>query len=168
MLKTKFMPVAVAACLVAFPFTPAPFVATATAQSQAVQDQCDGDARRMADSQKDTAGNVVGGAITGAVGGALIGAIAGKNKVDNGAAIGAGVGAVGGLAHNSSKWKKHYNKAYKECITKAMAVPPPPPPPPKPVTGTPAWYDYCRAKYRSFNSQTGLYLSTDGTYKPCQ
>lgn len=33
---------------------------------------------------------------------------------------------------------------------------------------TPAWYQYCSNKYKSFNAQTGLYLGYDGKYHYCQ
>ncbi|MEW5421572.1 BA14K family protein [Amorphus sp. 3PC139-8] len=33
---------------------------------------------------------------------------------------------------------------------------------------TPAWYEYCSNKYKSFNPQTGLYLGYDGKYHYCQ
>lgn len=33
---------------------------------------------------------------------------------------------------------------------------------------TPAWYEYCGGKYKSFNPQTGLYLGYDGKYHYCQ
>lgn len=33
---------------------------------------------------------------------------------------------------------------------------------------TPAWYDYCRRKYRSFNAETGRYLGYDGELHLCK
>jgi hypothetical protein len=33
---------------------------------------------------------------------------------------------------------------------------------------TPAWYQYCSGKYKSFNAQTGLYLGYDGKYHYCR
>lgn len=33
---------------------------------------------------------------------------------------------------------------------------------------TPAWYQYCSRKYKSFNAQTGLYLGYDGKYHYCR
>jgi hypothetical protein len=33
---------------------------------------------------------------------------------------------------------------------------------------TPAWYDYCRRKYRSFNADTGRYLGFDGELHLCK
>lgn len=145
-----------AASLVILPAAPA--VAQVTPAS------CDRYARDYANSQKNTANDLVGGAVVGAVGGALIGRLAGKKNVGDGALIGAGVGAVGGAAQGSKKWQKRYNKAYNECMSRAPA----PAAVVAPAPGTPAWYDYCRAKYRSFNPKTGLFLSSTGQYKPCQ
>ena len=139
----------------------------APAQAQITPASCDRYARDFANSKKNTPGDLVGGAVVGAVGGALLGRLAGKDKVDNGALIGAGVGAVGGAAQGTKKWQKRYNQAYKDCMAQASR-PAPQPVYVVPAPGTPAWYDYCRAKYRSFNPQTGLYLSTSGQYRPCQ
>lgn len=33
---------------------------------------------------------------------------------------------------------------------------------------SPAWYDYCRSKFRSFNPQTGTYTTYRGVQKFCQ
>ncbi|WP_244318536.1 BA14K family protein [Roseibium hamelinense] len=33
---------------------------------------------------------------------------------------------------------------------------------------TPAWYQYCSAKYRSFNPRTGYYLAYSGQYRFCR
>ena len=33
---------------------------------------------------------------------------------------------------------------------------------------TPAWFSYCRGKYRSFNASTGYYLGYDGGYHFCR
>ena len=33
---------------------------------------------------------------------------------------------------------------------------------------TPAWYDYCAAKYRSFNPRTGYYRTYSGRYRFCR
>lgn len=36
------------------------------------------------------------------------------------------------------------------------------------VPGSPAWYAYCSNKYRSFDPETGTYLSFDGDRRPCR
>jgi hypothetical protein len=38
----------------------------------------------------------------------------------------------------------------------------------RPRPGSEAWYDYCEAKYRSFDPDTGMYLSNSGYWKPCR
>lgn len=38
----------------------------------------------------------------------------------------------------------------------------------RPQPWTPGWYDYCRAKYRSFNARTGRYLAYSGRYRMCR
>lgn len=38
----------------------------------------------------------------------------------------------------------------------------------RPRPWTPAWYDYCRAKYRSFDARTGRYLAYSGRYRMCR
>ena len=37
-----------------------------------------------------------------------------------------------------------------------------------PAPWTPAWYNYCSAKYNSFNPNTGYFLGYDGRYHFCQ
>jgi len=39
---------------------------------------------------------------------------------------------------------------------------------PEMVPYTPAWYQYCSSKYRSFNPQTGMFLGFDGQLRMCQ
>lgn len=47
------------------------------------------------------------------------------------------------------------------------------PPAPRPVYGaglepwTPEWYDYCSARYRSFNARSGTYVGYDGRSHFC-
>lgn len=36
-----------------------------------------------------------------------------------------------------------------------------------PAAQTPEWYEYCAAKYRSFNPETGMYLAYSGQYRMC-
>jgi hypothetical protein len=50
---------------------------------------------------------------------------------------------------------------------------PPPPPPPEPVPDatqpwTPAWYEYCSQKYKTFDARTGYYNGLDGQRHFCQ
>ncbi len=39
---------------------------------------------------------------------------------------------------------------------------------PHPAPWTPAWYDYCAARYRSFNPETGYYRTYSGRYRFCR
>jgi hypothetical protein len=36
-----------------------------------------------------------------------------------------------------------------------------------PVAWTPAWYTYCKTKYRSFNPHTGYYMTHSSGWKLC-
>jgi len=124
---------------------------------------CDGYARSYA-NQEANAGDVLGGLFGGAVTGAIIGGILGGGKgAGQGAAIGGGVGAFGGAAHASGNWNAAYQWAFDECMSggaEEAAYGPAP--------GSPAWYRYCAAKYRSFNPETGRFLAHSGQWKVCR
>jgi len=53
-----------------------------------------------------------------------------------------------------------------------VVVPPPAPPMqeeiPETLPWTPAWYDYCGAKYNSFDAKTGFYMGFDGVRHFCR
>ena len=38
----------------------------------------------------------------------------------------------------------------------------------RPVPWTPEWYDYCMRKYRSFNPETGYYVTYSGRLRFCR
>jgi hypothetical protein len=138
----------------------------ATATFAASPAYCDAEARRYANAYTNTGGNIVGGAATGAIGGAILGGIfGGNNKVGKGALIGAGVGTAAGAMGSAATWRDNYDHAYYNCMAAAQpayrSVGGPPP-------GTDAWYAYCSAKYRSFNPDTGMFLSNAGYWKPCR
>lgn len=132
-------------------------LAASTVGASAQNAYCDSYARDYANRTTNTAGSVVGGAVTGGV----IGGILGGGR---GAAIGAGVGAVGGAAVNSSQWNNAYNYAYNNCIRGGSA--------PVVYQGlqpwSPAWYQACSAKYRSFNPNTGTWTDKYGQQHFCQ
>ena len=103
----------------------------------------------------------IGAAFAGALGLALIGATAepahAASKTENfllGLAAGVATTAVIASAAHAAKKKKrrHYRRVYRY----------------RPEPWTPEWYDYCAAKYRSFNPQTGYYLSYSGRYRFCR
>lgn len=127
---------------------------------------CDSVARNYA-SQNAHGGEVLGGAIGGAVTGAIIGGIVGGRKgAGTGAAIGGGVGAVGGAANQSQRWQSLYHYAYNDCMAQHAGGPAPVYGAPEPWT--PAWYDYCHSKYRSFDPRTGMFLAYSGEYRFCR
>jgi hypothetical protein len=139
---------------------------TTTSALAASQAYCDAQARDYANAYTNTGGNIVGGAVSGAIGGAVLGGIfGGKNKIGRGAAYGAGAGAAVGAVGSAGTWQQNYNYAYRNCRGTAQpayrAVGGPPP-------GTEEWYDYCADRYRSFNPDTGMFLSNSGYWKPCR
>ena len=147
-------------------------VGTGGAGAQSASQYCDSVARDYA-SQHAHGGEVVGGAIGGAVTGAILGGIiGGKKGAGTGAAIGGGVGAVGGAANQSNRWQALYHHAYNDCMAREAHVPANVPEAsyvgagPEPWSD--AWYDYCAARYRSFNPETGMFLAYSGEYKPCR
>ena len=69
------------------------------------------------------------------------------------------------------RWKEAYNAAYADCISgrrvaviatdepvMALRVRP----------GGAAWLEYCAAKYRSFDPETGTYVTYSGEVVPCR
>ncbi len=154
MLTRVLVPAAIALSLAAG-------VPSAKAQSPA---ECDAYARGYANRQANPPGDVLGGALGGAVTGAILGGIFGGGKgAGQGAAIGGGIGAFGGAAHASNDWHGAYQWAFDDCMMSgaqeaAYA----------PAQGSPAWYRYCAAKYRSFNPETGRFLSNSGEWKVCR
>ncbi len=141
-------------------------VPTMDSASAASRSYCDGYAREQANRASPVGSGAVPGAVGGAIVGAIIGGIAGGGRgAGTGAAIGAGVGGVGGAAHRSRKWHNVYNAEYNNCLRGSNSNAGYRQAPPR---WSDAWYDYCAAKYRSFNPSTGKYLSNSGHYRYCQ
>ena len=141
--------------------------------AQAQHDRCHYEAKRYADSRIDRGQHALGTGLGGAAVGAIIGGIVGGGKgAGRGAIIGGSTGAVGSAIASDAPWKRHYNEAYDDCMeqyqpTRAAA--------PEPSyrraamePWTDEWFDYCSAKYRSFDSRTGMFMSYDGVRKFCQ
>lgn len=117
-------------------------------------------------NRKANAGNVLSGTIGGALGGALIGGlIDGGKGAGRGAIIGGVGGTVLGAGATNSKWHRVYRKKYEDCMDSYAAEPVDYE---SPEPGTRAWYRYCAARYRSFDPETGTFLSDSGEYKPCR
>ncbi len=131
--------------------------------------RCDSYARQQASRHANGTG-VLGGAAGGAIVGAIIGGIVDDGRgAGRGAAIGAGAGALGGALHESASYRDAYNYYYRHCIETTRA--------PvraryqdgrRPKPWTRAWYRYCADKYRSFNPNTGKYLTYSGRYRMCR
>jgi hypothetical protein len=126
---------------------------------------CDGQARDYAARHANGAG-FVGGTIGGAVTGAIIGGIIdGRKGAGRGAAIGGGLGAFGGAVHESQAWQRAYDEAYSRCMAASHGAPAAYE---RPEPWSDEWYDYCSAKYRSFNPDTGRYRTYSGKYRLCR
>jgi len=135
----------------------------ASAASRSVY--CSRYAHDVADSNARPA-DVVGGTIGGALTGALIGGVIdGGRGAGRGAIIGGVGGTVLGAAGTSDRWHRVYQGAYAECMDRYE---PEPAYAAGPAPGSKAWYRYCSAKYRSFNPDTGMFLSSSGQYRPCR
>lgn len=80
-----------------------------------------------------------------------------------------------GRTRGDFQWKRAYDAAYADCMsgrrvavvvedepgTAAFAVV-------RPRTGSAAWVEYCSAKYRSFDPETGTYVTYSGEVVPCR
>jgi len=136
-------------------------VTPASAQSRF----CDREASRYASRQPGPGEQAFAGGILGGLTGAIIGgAIGGKKGLRRGAIIGGGVGIVGGLARGSSEWQRAYDYAYAECMDRRAR----PAAIRRPAPWSDAWYEYCTAKFRSFNPDTGKYRTYGGEYRMCR
>ena len=128
---------------------------------------CDSEARAYAARHADGRG-FVGGAVGGAITGAIIGSIVdGGRGAGRGAAIGGGVGALGGAVHESQAWQDAYHYAYDRCMRASYRAPARARYD-RPEPWTDEWYDYCSAKYRTFNPDTGRYRAYSGKYRLCR
>ena len=148
-----------------------PMVPAAEAQSRRAY--CDDYARRQAYRDGGDAGQVVGGAIGGAALGGIVGAVTGQGHASNvgtGAAIGGVTGGVLGATAGNHYDRGAYDDAFSRCMDRGGRV-----------YGS-GYYDngarpyhrrgnaaiqYCVDRYRSYNPDTGLYLSTSGAYRHC-
>ncbi len=110
------------------------------------------------------AGDAFRGGIGGAIGGAVIGGLLGGGRgAGTGALIGGGIGVITGAARGSAEWQAAYEDAYDDCMSEPRG-----PVHSTPAAFTPEWYDYCAAKYRSFNRDTGNYRTFSGETKRCR
>ena len=135
--------------------------------ASARDDRCHREAKRFADSRVDRGEAALGTAVGGAAVGAIIGGILGGGKgAGKGAIIGGSTGAVGSAVGTAGPWQRYYDRAYDDCIDRY-----------EPVRAysndaiepwSDEWFDYCRARYRSFNARTGTFTGYDGIKYFCQ
>jgi len=149
---------------------------SAVDSASARDSRCHREAKRYADSRIDRGGAALGTAVGGAAVGAIIGGVFGGGKgAGRGAIIGGSTGAVGSAVGTAGPWQRYYDTAYDDCLdryepVRARASD-------QPVRRyetdaiepwTDEWFDYCRARYRSFNGRTGTYTGYDGIKYFCQ
>lgn len=147
------------------------------AEARSYRASCDAYAKRIAYRQGGGDGaNVVGGVVGGAVAGGIVGGIVGNgqgNSIGTGALIG-GVtgGALGAASGDGRRYDRYaYEEAYSQCmndrgrtyISQDQ---------PRSRSYSRQRYNsrdvqYCSQRYRSYNPDTGTYLSSSGQYRPC-
>lgn len=69
------------------------------------------------------------------------------------------------------EWKQAYNAAYADCISDSRLAVVATAEPDVTVRVRPrstAWLEYCAAKYRSFDPETGTYVTYSGEVVPCR
>lgn len=144
-------------------------IAATAGTAAAQQNYCDGVARDYAN--RYAGGNALGGAAVGgamgAVGGAILGGIINGNRgAGTGAIIGGTGGAIIGGTQGGRQWQALYDQAFNDCMvrsTRPVAGPQGAPP-----AWTREWYQYCSARYRTFNSDTGYYTAKGGRQAFCR
>lgn len=133
----------------------------AQAQSSA---HCHERAAAYAESLPQPGERAFAGAVIGGLAGAIIGGAIGKRRgIAPGAIIGGSLGTASGLAHGADAAERAYHRAYADCMAERRA---------RPVSAAPApwseeWYEYCAAKYRSFDPDTGQFTTYSGRKKLC-
>ena len=145
-------------------------VSEAGAQSR--EEYCHRQAKRKSHRAQRPGEAALGAGVGSAAVGAIIGGLVGGGKgAGRGAIIGGSVGAVGGAVASASERDRIYREIYDDCMAGYSAEParvrrPVYDAAPEPWTDE--WYDYCRAKYRSFNPETGRYKTYSGRYRLCR
>ena len=106
----------------------------------------------------------------------LTGTAEARHRHRHGDAFAAGIlgFTAGAILSGAFSQPRYYHRPY---YAEPVYVAPPPPPVvydtapayyyARPEPWTAEWYDSCRYRYRSFNSQTGYFLGYDGDYHFC-
>ena len=152
----------------------AAFIGGTSIAAKADERYCDEQAQEYA-SYHTRGKGTVGGALVGGTFGAIIGKVVGGDTgAGVGALVGGSTGAIVGTDREKRRYEALYNQAYSDCIEEVSYRQDRRSPAPQQVQAgyyepwTDEWYDYCSAKYRSFNPQTGEFLSYSGEYKMCR
>ena len=146
----------------------AAFVGGSATPSEADEQYCHERAQQYAD-RKTRGKGTVGGALVGGTVGAIIGKVVGGNTgAGVGALVGGSTGALVGTDRENARYRAIYNRAYNRCLDRVSYQQQPVVNHVAPEPWSDAWYDYCAAKYRSFNPATGQFLSYSGEYKLCR
>ena len=149
------------------------FAGTASAGPRAY---CDSYARDVAHRRTNGGADVLVGTIGGALGGALIGGLIDHGR---GAGRGAIIGGVGGTllgaGVTSDRYRRSYDNAFARCMdnyegqrVRYQAAEKPVQVAEKPELDSNSRAQACARKYRSFNPQTGKYMSESGKMRPCR
>lgn len=85
---------------------------------------------------------------------------AGRGNAWGAGLLGFGVGAIVGSALTPREVYVEPDYDYYEPVAGPIGYGPPP--------WTPAWYTYCKQRYRSFNAKTGYFTGYDGLPYFCQ
>ncbi len=151
----------------------AAFIGGTSTSAKADERYCDEQAHEYA-SHHTRGKGTVGGALVGGTVGAIIGKVVGGGTgAGVGALVGGSTGAIVGTDREKRRYEALYNQAYTDCIEEVSYRQDTQRRQPQVQAGyyepwSDEWYDYCEAKYRSFNPQTGEFLSYSGEYKMCR
>ncbi len=138
------------------------FMAAAPADAQSRRAYCDDYARRSSYHHAD-AGNVVGGAVAGAALGGVVGAITGNGHASNiatGVAVGGVTGGVVGAASQGRYDGGNYDEIFARCMDRGNFISA------RPVRYSRA-VEWCASRHRSYNPDTGTYITLSGRARHC-
>ena len=124
--------------------------------------QCEDYASRVAYREDNGGRDVARGAVGGAAAGAALGAILGNGRgrnIGKGAIIGGVAGTALGATRNRGGYvdRSDYNRAYRDCMRENTYR----------VRRDNSDEQYCLARFRSYNPETGMYRTYSGEMRSC-
>lgn len=90
-----------------------------------------------------------------------------KNGWNTGAAIAGGF-VAGAIVGSALSGPRYYQPAPQYYYAPRRQYVAPAPVYYRPAPWSPAWYQYCSTKYRSFNPQTGYFITYSGKHRFCK